>query len=110
METLILFLISKFFISASFLIIYPFAGELYPTQLRGIGIGMSAYIAGLGLIIIPFVTYLVSRLYGKFLLIYYNFKLGTGFRITLYLARQIYILDLALWERLLSELYSNIHI
>jgi hypothetical protein len=59
-ETLILFLFSKFFISASFLIIYPFAGELYPTQLRGIGIGMSAYIAGLGLIIIPFVTYLVS--------------------------------------------------
>jgi hypothetical protein len=59
-ETLILFLVSKFFISASFLIIYPFAGELYPTQLRGIGIGMSAYVAGLGLIMIPFVTYLVS--------------------------------------------------
>ncbi|PSN48030.1 Carcinine transporter [Blattella germanica] len=62
METLILFLISKFFISASFLIIYPFAGELYPTQLRGIGIGMSAYIAGLGLIIIPFVTYLGTEM------------------------------------------------
>jgi hypothetical protein len=61
-ETLILFLVSKFFISASFLIIYPFAGELYPTQLRGIGIGMSAYVAGLGLIMIPFVTYLVSLL------------------------------------------------
>lgn len=61
-ETLVLFLVSKFFISASFLIIYPFAGELYPTQLRGIGIGMSAYVAGLGLILIPFVTYLVSML------------------------------------------------
>jgi hypothetical protein len=61
-ETLILFLVSKFFISASFLIIYPFAGELYPTQLRGIGIGISAYVAGLGLIMIPFVTYLVSLL------------------------------------------------
>ncbi|XKL66727.1 hypothetical protein PGB90_010147 [Kerria lacca] len=57
-ETLVLFLFSKFTISASFLIIYPFAGELYPTQLRGIGIGFSAYVAGLGLIIIPFVTYL----------------------------------------------------
>ncbi|XP_033606171.1 carcinine transporter isoform X2 [Cryptotermes secundus] len=57
-EILVLFLASKFFISASFLIIYPFAGELYPTQLRGIGIGMSAYIAGLGLTVIPFVTYL----------------------------------------------------
>lgn len=45
-------------ISASFLIIYPFAGELYPTQARGIGIGTSSYIGGLGLIGIPFITYL----------------------------------------------------
>lgn len=60
MATLILFLLSKSAISASFLIIYPFAGELYPTQLRGVAIGFSAYISGLGLIIIPFVTYLVS--------------------------------------------------
>lgn len=58
--TLILYLLAKSAISASFLIIYPFAGELYPTQFRGIGIGTSAYIGGLGLIIIPFVTYLVS--------------------------------------------------
>lgn len=58
-ETLVLFLMSKFAISASFLIIYPFTGELYPTQLRGVGIGFSAYISGLGLIIIPFITYLV---------------------------------------------------
>ena len=58
--TLILFLLSKSAISASFLIIYPFAGELYPTQLRGVAIGFSAYISGLGLIIIPFITYLVS--------------------------------------------------
>ncbi|BES88423.1 Organic cation transporter [Nesidiocoris tenuis] len=55
---LILFLFSKFAISASFLIIYPFAGELYPTEIRGLGIGMSAYVGGLGLIIIPFITYL----------------------------------------------------
>ncbi|XP_028130359.2 carcinine transporter isoform X1 [Diabrotica virgifera virgifera] len=60
--TLILYLISKSAISASFLIIYPFAGELYPTQLRGFGIGTSAYIAGLGLIIIPFITYLGSEM------------------------------------------------
>lgn len=58
-ETLILYLISKCFISASFLIIYPYAGELYPTELRGVGIGTSAYIGGLGLTIIPFVNYLV---------------------------------------------------
>lgn len=59
-ETLVLYLISKCFISASFLIIYPYAGELYPTELRGIGIGTSAYIGGLGLIIIPFINYLVN--------------------------------------------------
>ncbi|OWR52533.1 carcinine transporter [Danaus plexippus] len=57
-ETLVLYLISKSLISASFLIIYPYAGELYPTELRGIGIGTSAYIGGLGLIIIPFINYL----------------------------------------------------
>ncbi|XP_059476559.1 carcinine transporter [Neocloeon triangulifer] len=56
--TLILYLFAKFTISASFLIIYPFAGELYPTQLRGVGIGASAYISGLGLIVIPFIVYL----------------------------------------------------
>lgn len=58
-ETLILYLVSKALLSASFLIIYPFAGELYPTQVRGIGIGVSSYVGGLGLIVIPFVTYLV---------------------------------------------------
>uniref|UniRef100_A0A0K8VPL8 Organic cation transporter 1 n=3 Tax=Bactrocera latifrons TaxID=174628 RepID=A0A0K8VPL8_BACLA len=57
-ETLVIYLISKALLSASFLIIYPFAGELYPTQVRGIGIGASSYIGGLGLIVIPFVTYL----------------------------------------------------
>lgn len=60
LETLIIFLISKTMISASFLIIYPFAGELYPTQVRGVGIGTSSYIGGLGLIVIPFINYLVS--------------------------------------------------
>lgn len=58
METLILYLVSKSMICGSFLIIYPFAGELYPTQARGVGIGFSSYVGGLGLIIIPFITYL----------------------------------------------------
>lgn len=61
LETLIVFLISKTMISASYLIIYPFAGELYPTQVRGVGIGTSSYIGGMGLIAIPFITYLVSQ-------------------------------------------------
>jgi OCT family organic cation transporter-like MFS transporter 4/5 len=57
---LVFFLLAKSAIAASFLIIYPFAGELFPTQLRGLGIGVSAYIGGLGRIIIPFITFLVS--------------------------------------------------
>jgi hypothetical protein len=57
-ETLVLYLVSKSMICGSFLIIYPFAGELYPTQARGVGIGFSSYVGGLGLIIIPFITYL----------------------------------------------------
>lgn len=65
LETLIIFLISKTMISASFLIIYPFAGELYPTQVRGVGIGTSSYIGGMGLIFIPFINYLVSISFWK---------------------------------------------
>ncbi|CAG0881073.1 unnamed protein product [Darwinula stevensoni] len=57
-ETLVLYLIAKFAIAASFLIIYPFAGELYPTEVRGKGIGFSGYIGGLGVCIIPFVNFL----------------------------------------------------
>ncbi|XP_057379735.1 carcinine transporter-like [Daphnia carinata] len=61
-ETLILYLIAKFAIAASFLILYPFAGELYPTEVRGIGIGFTAYLGGLGLAVIPFVNYLGSEM------------------------------------------------
>jgi MFS transporter, OCT family, solute carrier family 22 (organic cation transporter), member 4/5 len=70
--TLVLYLFAKFTISASFLIIYPFAGELYPTQLRGVGIGASAYISGLGLIVIPFIVYLVRTLQGFVFFFYKN--------------------------------------
>lgn len=59
MATLVLYLVAKFAESAAFLIIYPFAAELYPTEVRGVGIGFSAYVGGLGLVIIPFVNYLV---------------------------------------------------
>ncbi|EFA04375.1 Organic cation transporter protein-like Protein [Tribolium castaneum] len=59
---LALFLMAKSAIAASFLIIYPFAGELFPTQLRGLGIGVSAYIGGMGRIIIPFITFLGSEM------------------------------------------------
>ncbi|CAG0893382.1 unnamed protein product [Darwinula stevensoni] len=45
-------------ITASFLIIYPFAGELYPTELRSIGLALGSYISNLGLIAVPFIVYL----------------------------------------------------
>ncbi|KAG7162834.1 Carcinine transporter-like 5 [Homarus americanus] len=49
LATLVLYLVAKFSESAAFLIIYPFAAELYPTEVRGVGIGFSAYVGGLGL-------------------------------------------------------------
>ncbi|KAK8720576.1 hypothetical protein OTU49_013229, partial [Cherax quadricarinatus] len=60
--TLILYLVAKFTESAAFLIIYPFAAELYPTEVRGVGIGFSAYVGGLGLVIIPFINYLGTEM------------------------------------------------
>lgn len=60
--TLSLFLLSKFFIAAAFMALYPLAGEIYPTEVRGVGIATSSYIGGLGMIIIPFVTYLVRMI------------------------------------------------
>uniref|UniRef100_A0A915ID94 Organic cation transporter 1 n=1 Tax=Romanomermis culicivorax TaxID=13658 RepID=A0A915ID94_ROMCU len=49
--------LGKFGIAASFGIIYIFAGELYPTVVRAMGMGMSSMIAGIGLLLAP---YLVS--------------------------------------------------
>ncbi|XP_071515352.1 LOW QUALITY PROTEIN: carcinine transporter-like [Panulirus ornatus] len=62
MATLILYLVAKFAESAAFLIIYPFAAEQYPTEVRGVGIGFSSYVGGLGLVIIPFINYLGTEM------------------------------------------------
>lgn len=62
MATLVLYLVAKFAESAAFLIIYPFAAEQYPTEVRGVGIGFSAYVGGLGLVIIPFINYLGTEM------------------------------------------------
>lgn len=59
--TLVLYLIAKCAASGSFLILYPFAAEVYPTEVRGIGIGFTAYLGGLGLAVIPFINYLGSE-------------------------------------------------
>ena len=55
--SLILFLVAKLSITASFLIIYPFAGELFPTELRSIGMSLGTYFSNLGLIAVPFIVY-----------------------------------------------------
>lgn len=45
--------VGKFGIAASFAVIYVFASELYPTVVRGVGMGMSSMVAGSGLILGP---------------------------------------------------------
>lgn len=56
---LILYLIGKFSIAATYVIIYAYASELYPTEIRGMGLGFASYTGMLGAAIIPFVDYLV---------------------------------------------------
>lgn len=58
MFTLILYLIAKCTIAGGTMIIFQFGGELYPTEVRGIGIGLASFLGGVGLTIIPFITYL----------------------------------------------------
>lgn len=51
--------LGKFGIAGSFAVIYIFAGELYPTVVRAVGMGMSSMIAGSGLILGPYLIRLV---------------------------------------------------
>ncbi|VDO57847.1 unnamed protein product [Onchocerca flexuosa] len=53
--------VGKFGIAASFAVIYLFSGELYPTILRAIGMGMSSMVAGSGLILAPYIVRLVNN-------------------------------------------------
>uniref|UniRef100_A0A914VRE5 Major facilitator superfamily (MFS) profile domain-containing protein n=1 Tax=Plectus sambesii TaxID=2011161 RepID=A0A914VRE5_9BILA len=46
--------LGKFGIAGSFAVIYIFAGELYPTVVRAVGMGMSSMVAGSGLILGPY--------------------------------------------------------
>ncbi|VDK30686.1 unnamed protein product [Gongylonema pulchrum] len=52
--------VGKFGIAASFAVIYIFSGELYPTVVRAIGMGMSSMVAGSGLILAPYLVRLVG--------------------------------------------------
>ena len=58
--TIALSMIGKFAISASFAIIYIFTAELYPTQVRNVGVACGSFAARLGGILAPYIAALVS--------------------------------------------------
>ena len=62
--TVTLAMIGKFQIAASFAVIYVYAGELMPTVVRSEAMGISSFIAGIGLLIFPQINALVSSLQG----------------------------------------------
>ena len=53
-------MIGKFQIAASFAVIYVYAGELMPTVVRSEAMGISSFVAGIGLLIFPHINHLVS--------------------------------------------------
>ena len=59
--TLALFLIAKCTIAGGTMIIFQFGGELYPTVVRGVGIGLASFLGGIGLTLIPFINYLGTQ-------------------------------------------------
>ena len=57
--TVILAMIGKFGIAASFAVFYVFVGELLPTVIRSQAMGIASFIAGIGLLAFPYIVYLV---------------------------------------------------
>ena len=57
--TVTLAMIGKFQIAASFAVIYVYAGELMPTVVRSEAMGISSFVAGIGLLIFPYINSLV---------------------------------------------------
>ncbi|XP_055328147.1 beta-alanine transporter-like [Paramacrobiotus metropolitanus] len=55
---LVMYLLGKFCISASFFVICVYAGELYPTVVRGIGLATSATFATLGVCLGPVIIHI----------------------------------------------------
>ena len=58
--TIVLAMIGKFCISASFAIIYVFSAELFPTVVRNVGVGSGSFWARVGGIVAPYIGSLVS--------------------------------------------------
>ena len=61
-------MIGKFQIAASFAVIYVYAGELMPTVVRSEAMGISSFVAGIGLLIFPYINSLVYFLNKFFVL------------------------------------------
>ena len=55
-------MIGKFQIAASFAVIYVYAGELMPTVVRSEAMGISSFVAGIGLLIFPYINSLVCSI------------------------------------------------
>ena len=68
-------MIGKFQIAASFAVIYVYAGELMPTVVRSEAMGISSFIAGIGLLLFPQINALVINYYLNSLQISLNFKI-----------------------------------
>ena len=58
--TVTLAMIGKFQIAASFGVIYVYAGELMPTVVRSEAMGISSFVAGIGMLFFPYINALVS--------------------------------------------------
>ena len=59
--TVTLAMIGKFQIAASFAVIYVYAGELMPTVVRSEAMGISSFVAGIGLLLFPYINALVRH-------------------------------------------------
>ena len=59
--TVTLAMIGKFQIAASFAVIYVYAGELMPTVVRSEAMGISSFVAGIGLLLFPYINALVRK-------------------------------------------------
>lgn len=54
--------LAKLCISSTFTVIFMYAGELFPTVIRGLAISVASTVAQLGLVVNPYILFLVSGL------------------------------------------------